>query len=169
MSKRVPRPCYEEELKTRAQNAATIFKKLRMTQTEVSTYLGVSPPTLKRILAGKALRPSRCFEAVCQYAERLAVYQAICCNEDLIGALVEAWDRTDEHAEVLADKIRRMSGSGSAGDTPHQKHRCEKFIETTQGRRQCKNPALCQDDNAQWRCLQHASSVGRFGSTGEMG
>lgn len=99
------------DLRTRAQLASRQLKRAGVTQSELAKHLRVSQSQVSRALSGSAVRPSRVFNAVCEYAERQMRASAGrfgLPNDELIQALQEVWDGTSEHATALASVIRSL-------------------------------------------------------------
>jgi transcriptional regulator with XRE-family HTH domain len=106
----------DTSLQSRALRAASIFRQLGITQTEVATTLGASQGQVSRILRGQNLRPSRLFEEVCLLAERQSTgvtAEAVRESSDLIEALRATWDGSAIHARALASVIRSLSALSS--------------------------------------------------------
>lgn len=97
--------------KARVLRAATVFRERGISQAEVAEIVGASQPQISRILKGDGIRTTRLAEEVCLYAERLeggVTAEAVCSNQDLIGALVETWDGSAKQAKALAIVIRSL-------------------------------------------------------------
>ena len=106
---------------TRALKAAQICKTCGITQTEIAEALGASQSQVSRILKADGQRPSRLFEEVCLYIERLSggiTADQVRKNEHLINALKDTWDGSDAHARALSAVIRSLSVLGSRNAIP---------------------------------------------------
>lgn len=100
------------ERRIRAANAARIFQEHGVSQKDVADAVGGSQGQVSRILAGNVQRRSRLFIEVCLYAERLeegVTPDMVRHNDELVGALAEAWDGTATHSKTLAMVIRSLA------------------------------------------------------------
>lgn len=98
--------------KARVLRAGTIFRERGISQAEVAEIVGASQPQISRILKGDGIRTTKLAEEVCLYAEKLeggVTAEAVCSNQELIGALAETWDGSAGHAKALAVVIRSLS------------------------------------------------------------
>lgn len=83
-----------------------------MTQSALAAELGVSQSQVSRALSGNAVRPSRVFKAVCEYANwraKSSARRGDLPNDELVQAVREVWDGTSEHAAALASVIRSLA------------------------------------------------------------
>ena len=100
------------DLKARSLRAAEIYRQHFISQAEVAKFVGASQPQISRLLTGNLTRPSRLFEELCLYAERLdggVTIEAVRANEELMAALAETWDGTSAHSQALAIVIRSLA------------------------------------------------------------
>lgn len=98
---------------------ALISQHLRrsgITQIALAEELGVSQSQISRVLSGKSSKRSKLLAKICNYAFKpppAAAAEAVRQNEELIKALAETWDGTQEHAQALATVIRSLGGLSS--------------------------------------------------------
>jgi predicted transcriptional regulator len=72
-----------------------IYRRHGISQVDLANFVGASQPQVSRLLAGNLTRPTRLFEEICLYAERLdggVTIEAVRANEELMSALTETWD-----------------------------------------------------------------------------
>lgn len=101
----------EQAIRKQALQIARRLKSDDVTQEEVAKALGVSQSQISRVLAGHIKRPTRLFLDLCIYAEgrlKKLPRSRICANDELMGALMEVWDGTPQHARLLATVIRSL-------------------------------------------------------------
>ena len=81
----------------------------RLTQSEVATQAGVDQATVSRILARCPRRNGKAFYRLCNYAlmpsSRKKRFDPRD-NGEMMEALRDVWDGTDDHAEAIAGLIR---------------------------------------------------------------
>lgn len=105
----------------RLLRAAETSRRLGLTQTQIAEALGASQGQISRILGGKMKRPSRLFEEVCLFIERIDVgvtADAVKANDELIDALKETWNGSSAHAKALATVIRATRALSSNWERP---------------------------------------------------
>lgn len=94
------------------------LRRSGITQITLAEELGVSQSQVSRVLSGKSSKRSKLLARICNYAFKPpppAAAEAVKQNEELIKALAETWDGTQEHAQALATVIRSLGAlSGPA-------------------------------------------------------
>lgn len=91
---------------------ASHFASAGMTQKQVAFAIGASQSQISRILSGRIIRRTRLFEKLCIYASSQLHFGKrpdVRRNTELMSALGEVWDGSDEHARALAQVIRSLA------------------------------------------------------------
>lgn len=97
-----------------SHSPSTIAQRARragLTQEQIANAVSASQSQVSRVFAGKSVRRSRLYDAICIYvnnAYRGVSPEAVCENKELIDALANVWDGTAHHANVLAKVIRSL-------------------------------------------------------------
>lgn len=85
-----------------------------VTQLQIARETGVHQSQISRILSGNTKRLSKNVEIVCNYAESTIAPASIGGNiarRALTAAILDIWDGTQRHADVLEDAIRAIGES----------------------------------------------------------
>lgn len=87
--------------------------RLSITQMQLSKATGVSQGQISRVLAGTGRRPSKAFQAVCNYvfirsSSTFPQTQAKPLPAALRQAIALVWDGSEEHAEAIGGVIRSL-------------------------------------------------------------
>ena len=101
----------ESDVRVDVLRASQRARQRRLTQEEIAKATGHSQSQISRVLSGQTVRRSRVTKDICNYVlwkttsdHRKSVTQ----NREMIDALVEVWDGSDEHASALACVIRSL-------------------------------------------------------------
>lgn len=100
------------DLRVRVTRAKEICKLQGLSQQQVAIAVGASQSQVSRILKGQGLRSTRLAEEVCLYAEMFecgVTADAVRRNDELVEALVLAWDGSAIHASALSAVIRSLT------------------------------------------------------------
>lgn len=95
-----------------ALKLAPRFKGAGVTQSELARAVGASQSQVSRILAGRIVRHTRLLDRICIYASRrlnCGRHTDARRNSELMSALAEVWDGSDQHAHALAQVIRSLA------------------------------------------------------------
>lgn len=95
-----------------ASKLASHFASTGMTQKQIAIAVGASQSQVSRILSGHIIRRTRLLETLCIYASSKLHFGKrpdVRRNTELMSALAEVWDGSDEHARALARVIRSLA------------------------------------------------------------
>jgi hypothetical protein len=101
----------QEKLKERWAHAKATLLERRITQDAISADTGVPQSTVSRFLARCPRRASRAFNTLCNYALRKKSVEAKPdpgTSDELMSAMRNIWNGTEEHARALADILRAV-------------------------------------------------------------
>lgn len=101
----------ESDVRSEILRASRKARQLGLTQEQIANVTGHSQSQISRVFSGQTARRSRVTRDICNYVffkstsnHRETVVQ----NQEMIDALVEVWDGSDEHATALACVIRSL-------------------------------------------------------------
>jgi predicted XRE-type DNA-binding protein len=90
----------------------TCIQDKRLTQLGIAATTGIDQSQVSRILNSDFRRPSKNVLKLCSYANSLIDGNdrpSPATNHDLMSALEQVWDGTDQHARALANVIRSLA------------------------------------------------------------
>lgn len=88
------------------------FKSAGLTQAEIANAIGASQSQVSRVLSGHIKRRTKLLEKLCIYAKKQMPHTDgpdVRTNSELMSALTEVWDGTEDHAQALAQVIRSLA------------------------------------------------------------
>lgn len=88
------------------------FKSAGLTQAEIANAIGVSQSQVSQVLSGHIKHHTKLLEKLCIYANKQMPpieKPDMRTNSELMSALTEVWDRTEDHAQALAQVIRSLA------------------------------------------------------------
>ncbi|WP_217450862.1 helix-turn-helix domain-containing protein [Vogesella oryzae] len=88
------------------------FKSAGLTQDEIAYAIGASQSQVSRVLSGHIKHRTKLFEKLCIYAKNQLPHiekPDVRANSELMSALAEVWDGTEDHAQALAQVIRSLA------------------------------------------------------------
>lgn len=84
----------------------------QLRQVDIAIAIGASQSQVSRVLSGETSEQSRLFGRICDYVfgrpRRVTRHDVQQCNE-LVDALTEAWDGSNEQARSIASVIRGLA------------------------------------------------------------
>lgn len=100
------------EARRLALSLASHFASAGVTQNALAIAINASQSQVSRILSGRIVRRTKLLERLCIYASsRLKFHRRrdVRRNAELMSALADVWDGSDEHAHALAHVIRSLA------------------------------------------------------------
>ncbi|WP_408492165.1 helix-turn-helix domain-containing protein [Paraburkholderia strydomiana] len=91
---------------------ASHFASAGVTQNALAIAIDASQSQVSRILSGRIVRHTKLLERLCIYASRRLKFHRrrdVRQNAELMSALTDVWDGSDEHAQALAHVIRSLA------------------------------------------------------------
>jgi len=91
---------------------ASHFASAGVTQNTLALAVDASQSQVSRILSGRIVRHTKLLEKLCIYASRRLKFHRrrdVRQNAELMSALTDVWDGSDEHAHALAHVIRSLA------------------------------------------------------------
>lgn len=98
-----------------ALSLASHFASAGVTQNALASAIDASQSQVSRILSGRIVRHTKLLEKLCIYASRRLKFHRrrdVRRNAELMSALTDVWDGSDEHAHALAHVIRSLAELG---------------------------------------------------------
>jgi len=112
---------HDPNIRAEALRVANSAKRLGLTQTDIAKATGHSQGQVSRVLSGQGQRRSKVFRDVCSYVfiRSQGIHRdAVVRQPQLIDALAEVWDGTEDHAVALACVIRSLGTLKSVPPRP---------------------------------------------------
>lgn len=95
-----------------ALSLASRFAAAGINQSVLASAIGASQSQVSRILSGRIVRHTKLLDRLCIYARRRLNFGGrhdVRRNVELMSALTDVWDGSDEHAHALAQVIRSLA------------------------------------------------------------
>lgn len=100
------------EARRLALSLAFHFASAGIAQKELALAIHASQSQVSRILSGRIVRHTKLLERLCIYANRRLKFNQrrdVRRNAELMSALTDVWDGSEEHAHALAHVIRSLA------------------------------------------------------------
>lgn len=95
-----------------ALSLAARIRSEGITQTQLAVAIEASQSQVSRILSGRIVRHTKLLDRLCAYARHrlnFGKHSDVRRNAELMAALADVWDGSDEHAHALAQIIRSLA------------------------------------------------------------
>jgi transcriptional regulator with XRE-family HTH domain len=95
-----------------ALSLASHFASAGLTQNQLASSIGASQSQVSRILSGRIVRRTKLLDKLFIYANRRLNFgrgRDVRRNAELMSALTDVWDGSNEHAHALAHVIRSLA------------------------------------------------------------
>jgi transcriptional regulator with XRE-family HTH domain len=101
----------ESDITTLALATAARARAQGITQSQIALAINADQSQVSRVLSGNTKRPSKVFNAVCNYVNKTASAldsSLIEQNQEILNAIACVWDGTEQHALALSNVIRSL-------------------------------------------------------------